>query len=86
MSNRPTLAACPDEPEREPSPLGHLEPWLDLHGIADHFAVSERWIRMRMDEGLPSTIIGGRTKFRASQVERWLDDNGHIERRGDWAA
>lgn len=59
-----------------------LEPWLDKRGIADHLGCKVRWIEYRMAEGLPHAMIAGRIKFRASEVERWLESNGHIERKG----
>lgn len=63
--------------------LVHLEPWLGKAAIAEYFACSEKWIELRMDEGLPHARIAGRIKFRASDVERWLEDNGHLERMND---
>lgn len=63
-----------------------LEPaYYDKRGIAHQFSCSERWIELRMDEGLPHFLIAGRTKFRFDECERWLTEHGHIERRGEAA-
>lgn len=63
--------------------LVHLEPFLDKAGICEYLVCSEKWIELRMKEGLPCTRIAGRIKFRASEVEQWLEQNGHLERMGD---
>jgi predicted DNA-binding transcriptional regulator AlpA len=49
------------------------EPWLSKRQIADYFGRSTRWVELRMREGLPSKMIGGRRGFRLSEVEAWLD-------------
>lgn len=59
-----------------------LEPWLDKKGLAAHLGCGVRWIETRMAEGLPHAMIAGRVKFRPSEVEPWLEQHGHIERRG----
>lgn len=64
----------------EPS---HLEPWLTKKELAHHFSCSVRWIERQMAEGLPSTMIAGRQKFKASDAEAWLDKHGEIRRYGD---
>lgn len=56
------------------------ERWRDKHGIAEHFSCGVRWIESRMEEGMPHVHIAGRAKFRVSEVERWLDCQGFIER------
>jgi hypothetical protein len=33
-----------------------------------------------MAEGMPHAKIAGRIKFKASEVETWLEQNGHLER------
>jgi hypothetical protein len=60
--------------------VGHLEPWLDKRALAAHLGCSERWIEYRAREGMPSWKIAGRVKFRPSEVEAWLIENGHMER------
>ena len=49
------------------------EPWLSKRQIADHFGRSTRWVELRVREGLPSKMIGGRRGFRLSEVEAWID-------------
>lgn len=61
------------------------ERWLDKAGIAEQFACSIRWIECRMEDGMPHAHIAGRAKFRVSEVEPWLQEHGHIERRGEAA-
>lgn len=60
----------------------YLEPWLDKKGLADHLECSVRWIEKRQVEGMPHALIAGRIKFRASEVEPWLEVHGFMERRG----
>ena len=60
--------------------VAHLEPWLDKRGLASHLGCGVRWIEMRVAEGMPSALIAGRRKFRASEVEPWLERAGHIRR------
>jgi hypothetical protein len=52
---------------------GRAEPWLSKRQIADYFGRSTRWVELRVREGLPSKMIGGRRGFRLSEVEAWLD-------------
>lgn len=59
--------------------------YFDKKGIAHEFSCSVRWIERRMVEGLPHFEIAGRAKFRFDDCERWLDEHGHIERRGEAA-
>ncbi len=49
------------------------EPWLNKRQIADYFGRSTRWVELRVREGLPSKMIGGRRGFRLSEVEAWID-------------
>ena len=60
-----------------------LERWLDKRGIAAHLSCSVRTIERRIEEGLPHRYIMGRARFRASEVEAWLERNGYSERKGD---
>jgi hypothetical protein len=50
-----------------------FEPWLGKREVADHFGRSTRWVELRIREGLPSKMIGGRRGFRLSDVEAWVD-------------
>jgi hypothetical protein len=57
-------------------PRTGFEPWLSKRDIAAHFGRSTRWLELRMREGLPSKMIGGRRGFRLSDVEAWIDGRG----------
>lgn len=57
-----------------------LERWLDKKALAEHLGCGIRWIEMRVAEGMPSALIAGRRKFRASEVEPWLERAGHLRR------
>jgi hypothetical protein len=59
-----------------------IEPWLDKAGIAQHLGCSVRSIEFAVRDGLPHAVIFGRKKFRASEVEAWLEQNGRLERHG----
>jgi hypothetical protein len=63
--------------------VAQLESWLDKRGLAAHLACSVRWIERRMEQGMPHAHIAGRAKFRASEVEAWLERHGEIERKGE---
>jgi hypothetical protein len=58
----------------------HLEPWLDSKELADHLGCSVRWIKYRLADGLPSTLIAGRHKFKIADAEKWLEKEGHLVR------
>lgn len=60
-----------------------LERWLDKRGLAEHLACSVRSIELAITRGMPHAVIFGRAKFRASEVEAWLERNGQLERRGE---
>jgi hypothetical protein len=60
--------------------LADLEPWLDKRALAAHLDCGERWIEYRMAEGMPAWKIAGRVKFRVSEVEPWLRENGYMGR------
>jgi len=51
------------------------EPWLDRKGLARHFSCSVRSIELAWEDGMPSRVIFGRRKSRASYCQRWLDEN-----------
>lgn len=57
-----------------------LEPWVDKKGLAQFFGCSVRWIESRIQEGMPSAIIAGKRKFRASECEEWLERMQHLRR------
>lgn len=57
-----------------------LEPWLDKAKLAEWLSCGITWIEERTAEGMPSAIIAGKRKYRASEVEEWLERSGHIRR------
>ncbi len=52
---------------REPEPL------LTMRDLVERYQMSERWFHYRLAEGMPSHRWGGRRRFRASEVEAWMD-------------
>lgn len=62
------------------SPVVQLEPWRNKRELAAFFGCSVRWIESRLAEGMPSAMIAGRRKFRASECEEWLERAGQIRR------
>jgi hypothetical protein len=48
------------------------EAWLDHRALAEHFSVSVRTVATWRAGGAPHAMIGGRPKFLASEIERWL--------------
>ena len=59
------------------------DPWLDKRALAEHFSCSVRSIEQALAEGMPHARIFGRPKFQIPDVEAWLEQAGHLERRGD---
>lgn len=59
--------------------------WLDKRGLAEHLACSVRSIDTAIAEGMPHAIIFGRVKFQVPEVEAWLVESGHLQRRGNAA-
>ncbi len=55
------------EHRREPEQL------LTMAGLIDRFGFSERWWRYRLAEGMPAHRWGGRWRFRASEIEAWME-------------
>lgn len=54
--------------------LADREPWLSKQQVAGHYGRSTRWIELRMREGLPSRMLGGRRAFRLSTVDVWMEE------------
>ena len=52
---------------REPEPL------LTMRDLVDRYQMSERWFRYKLAEGMPGHRWGGRWRFRASEVEAWME-------------
>jgi hypothetical protein len=59
-----------------------MERWLDKRGLAEHLSCSVRSLELLIKEGMPHAIVVGRVKFRASEVEKWMERNG-LEHRGE---
>jgi hypothetical protein len=57
----------PDDTEN-----GLGEPWLTKQRLAEHLAVSGRWIELQQHVGLPYLRMGGLNRYRVSEVEAWL--------------
>lgn len=62
------------------SDVVHLEPWLDRQALARYLGCSVPNVELRMAEGMPAWKVMGRVKFRVSEVERWLQEHGHMAR------
>lgn len=54
-------------PSRQPEPL------LTLRELSERYKFSERFWRYRLAEGMPSHRWGGQHRFRASEVEAWME-------------
>jgi len=63
---------------RFPSPH---EPWMTTKQLAAHFGMSERWVRDRRREGMPSVLWGNRRRYRISACEGWLMSRAEEQRR-----
>lgn len=64
---------------REEQAVSRLEPWLTKAQLAKGLGVSPRWIEKQLAvpprQRIPGALIAGKWKFRASEVERWLQEN-----------
>lgn len=56
--------------------------WYDKKQIAAYFAVSVSYIEKRMQEGMPYARLGNRVRFKPAECEAWLEEHGHLERKG----
>jgi hypothetical protein len=50
------------------------DPWLSKRQLAAHYGRSTRWVELRVNEGLPSRMIGGHRGFQLSVADRWLTE------------
>jgi predicted DNA-binding transcriptional regulator AlpA len=57
----------PDDPENQAP-----ERWLTKPQLAEHLAVSDRWIELQQRVGLPYLRMGGLNRYRVSEIEAWL--------------
>ena len=53
--------------------MADLEPWLTRKQLAAHLGFSVRWVDLRVRDGMPSLKMRGERRFKASAVERWLE-------------
>jgi predicted DNA-binding transcriptional regulator AlpA len=51
------------------------EPWLTKQQVAQRLGLTPRSINNRMNDGMPHVHVGGRPRFKWSEVEAWLQDN-----------
>jgi excisionase family DNA binding protein len=56
---------------QEPA-LGSPERWVTKRELAAHLGMSERWIELRVRDGMPSVRFGRSRRFLISEVEAWL--------------
>ncbi len=68
----------PGAPSAEAQPS---ERWLTKREIAVHYAFSTRWVERMQSAGMPSRAMGGRRRYRLSEVDAWLAP-GHSGREG----
>jgi hypothetical protein len=61
-----------------PDPPPAVEGYLDKRDLADHLCMSPRWIDYRVKEGMPHKLLAGRPRFKASEVDVWLAERGHM--------
>jgi hypothetical protein len=59
--------------------------WLDKRALAEHLACSVRSIETAVAAGMPHAVIFGRVKFQVAEAETWLEQRGHLQRRGEGA-
>lgn len=51
---------------------GRPEPWVTKAHLAAYLGRSNRWVELKVCDGVPSHMIGGRRAFRISEVDQWL--------------
>ncbi len=54
-------------------PRGKPESFVSKGALAAHLGMSERWVELRMKEGLPVHRFRRTVRFRISEVEQWLE-------------
>jgi hypothetical protein len=60
--------------------------WLDKREFAGYLSMSVSWIEKRMHEGMPHAEFGNRIRFKVAEAEPWLEEHGHLTRKGGMAA
>jgi hypothetical protein len=61
-------------------PVERPEPYLSKQSLAAHYAMSVRWVELRMKGGLPHEHMDGRARFKLSETDPWLCERGHLRR------
>lgn len=61
-------------------PIERPEPYLSKQSLAAHYAMSVRWVELRMKDGLPHEHMDGRARFKLSETDPWLRERGHLRR------
>ncbi len=49
----------------------NIEPWINVHVLAEHFDQSEKWIR-KYAPLIPHVRVGKQYRFKLSEAEAWL--------------
>nr|WP_246402409.1 helix-turn-helix domain-containing protein [Jiangella mangrovi] len=61
------------------TPSPDREPLVDVAVVAEHLDVSPKWIERNAERlGLPRRKIGGRWRFRMSEVDSWVNNQGAL--------
>ncbi len=79
--NAPAVAPwepTPQAPAAE-SPEQAPESYLSKQALAAHYAMSVRWVELRIADGLPvADYMEGRPRLRLSETDPWLRERGHL--------
>lgn len=55
------------------------ESYLSKQALAEHYAMSVRWVEKRIADGLPvADYMDRRPRFRLSETDAWLRERGHL--------
>jgi excisionase family DNA binding protein len=66
-------------------PDGVIERALTYAELSEVLGMSERWIRARVAEGMPSHLYARKARrFRLSEVQRWLEERYPTARAQVW--
>jgi hypothetical protein len=75
----PRWDAIPDAPASVAAEVERPEPYLSKRELAEHYAMSVRWVEQRIVAGLPvADYMEKRPRFRLSETDDWLRTNGHL--------
>ena len=60
--------------------MEQLERWLSVNEIGDHLGVSKETIYRWLDkQKIPAKRVGKLWKFKASEVDKWIESDGADE-------